>query len=72
MIQEAENLLARILDEICEEIRKMKATLYHIDNDHENKECNLHIDRRNVALKESDFNLNTCQGTLYPNISYVT
>lgn len=73
MIQEAENLLARVLEEICEEIRKMKATLYYIDNDYENKECNLHIDRCNVALKETDFNLNTCtQGTLHPNTSYVT
>ncbi|XP_014489348.1 PREDICTED: tektin-1 [Dinoponera quadriceps] len=67
MIKEAENLLGRVVGEICEKIRKLKATLYHIDNDQENKECNLQIDRRNVALKNTDFNLNTCQSILYPN-----
>ncbi|EFN78826.1 Tektin-1 [Harpegnathos saltator] len=68
MIQEAENLLARVLEEICEQIRKSKAALYRIDNDHENKECNLHIDRRNMALKKIDFDLNICQATLHSGI----
>ncbi|KYN28924.1 Tektin-1 [Trachymyrmex cornetzi] len=57
VIQGAENLLDRILKNTCEQIRKLKATLYHIDHDLKNKENNLHIDRRNVTLKETDFNL---------------
>ncbi|KYQ56708.1 Long-chain fatty acid transport protein 4 [Trachymyrmex zeteki] len=57
VIQGAENLLDRILKKTCEQIRKLKATLYRIDHDLENKENNLHIDRRNVTLKETDFNL---------------
>lgn len=71
MIQEAENVLTRVLMETCEQIRKLKATLYRIDSDYENKERNLHIDHHNVALKETDFNLGTCQDTLHPNTSYV-
>ncbi|XP_067217319.1 tektin-1 [Linepithema humile] len=63
MIQKAESSLGRILGEICEQIRKLKATLYHIDRDLENKECNLYIDRRNIVLKETDFDLNTSYST---------
>ncbi|XP_011633588.1 tektin-1 [Pogonomyrmex barbatus] len=63
VIQEAENLLSRILEETCEQIRKLKATLYYIDHDLENKESNLHIDRRNVTLKENDFNLSIYHDT---------
>lgn len=57
VIQGAENLLGQILKDTCEQIRKLKATLYYIDHDLENKESNLRIDRRNVTLKETDFNL---------------
>lgn len=72
MIQKAESFLGRILEETCEQIRKLKATLYHIDRDLENKESNLHIDRRNIALKETDFNLNTCCDTSCLAKPYVT
>jgi tektin-1 len=72
MIQKAESFLDRILGQTCEQIRKLKATLYHIDRDLENKECNLHIDRRNITLKETDFDLNTCYGTSSLDKSYVT
>ncbi|XP_039303275.1 tektin-1 isoform X1 [Solenopsis invicta] len=63
VIQESENLLDRILKKICEQIRKLKATLYHIDRDLENKEINLRIDRRNLTLRETDFNLSIYHGT---------
>ncbi|XP_028049591.2 tektin-1 [Monomorium pharaonis] len=63
VIQRAENLLDRILKETCEQIRKLKATLYHIDQDLKNKESNLCIDRRNVTLRETDFNLSPCHRT---------
>ncbi|XP_012059600.1 PREDICTED: tektin-1 [Atta cephalotes] len=63
VIQGAENLLDRILKNTYEQIRKLKATLYHIDHDLKNKEDNLHIDRRNVTLKETDFNLSIYHDT---------
>lgn len=58
-IQEADNLLSRISEETCEQIRKLKAALRCIDRDLENKECNLHIDRCAASLKETDCNLST-------------
>lgn len=72
VIQGAENLLDRILKKTCEQIRKLKATLYRIDHDLENKENNLHIDRRNVTLKETDFNLSIYHGTSPLDKSCVT
>ncbi|KYM93880.1 Tektin-1 [Cyphomyrmex costatus] len=72
VIQGAENLVDRILRKTYEQIRKLKATLYCIDHDLENKENNLHIDRRNVTLKETDFNLNIYHGTSPLDKSYVT
>lgn len=72
VIQGAGNLLDRILKETCEQIRKLKATLYHIDHDLENKESNLRIDRRNVTLKETDFNLSIYHGTSCLDKSCVT
>lgn len=61
-IRGAEDLLARVLREAREQIRKLKAMLYQIDHDLENKESNLRIDRRNVTLKETDFSLRTRHG----------
>lgn len=72
MIQRAENLLDQIWKETGEEIRKSKATLYYIDRDLENKETNLHIDRRNLSMKEIDFNLSIYHGTSLLDKSYVT
>jgi len=71
VIQRAENLLDRIWKETDEQIRKLKATLYYIDRDLENKDTNLHIDRRNIILKETDFNLSTYHGTLPLDKPYV-
>lgn len=72
VIQRGENLLDRICKETDEQIRKSKATLYYIDHDLENKESNLHIDRRNIILKETNFNLNTYHSTSPLDKSYVT
>lgn len=71
VIRGAESLSGRVLKETLEQIRKLKATLYHIDRDLKDKESNLHIDRRNVTLKETDFNLSIHQGTLHLDKSYV-
>jgi len=72
VIRGAEKLLDLILKETCEQIRKLKATLYNIDHDLENKESNLRIDRRNVTLKETDFNLSIYHGTSCLDKSCVT
>ncbi|KAL6431396.1 hypothetical protein ACFW04_007197 [Cataglyphis niger] len=71
-IQKAESLLDQMWKENGEQIRKTKATLYYIDRDLENKESNLHIDRHNINLKESDFNLSIYHGTLPLDKSAVT
>ncbi|KAL0112530.1 hypothetical protein PUN28_012091 [Cardiocondyla obscurior] len=62
-IKKAGSLLGRVLQETCEQIRKLKATLYHLDRDLENKESNLRIDRRNVTLKETDCTRSVCRST---------
>ncbi|XP_011251049.2 tektin-1 [Camponotus floridanus] len=72
VIQRAENLLDRIWKETNEQIRKLKATLYYIDHDLENKDTNLHIDRRNIILKETDFHLSIYHDTLPLDKSTVT
>lgn len=71
VIRRAVNLLDRIWKETGEQIRKSKATLYYIDRDLENKESNLHIDRRNLIMKETDFNLSIYHGTSPLDKSYV-
>lgn len=71
IIQKAENLLDQMWKENGEQIRKTKATLYYIDHDLENKESNLHIDRHNINLKETDFNLSIYHGTSPLDKSYV-
>ncbi|XP_029157564.1 tektin-1 [Nylanderia fulva] len=72
VIQKAEDLLDRIWRETGEEIRKSKTTLYYIDRDLENKESNLHIDRHNLYMKETDFNLSIYHGTSPLDKSRVT
>lgn len=62
VIRGAEGLLDRVLREAREQIRKLRAALYQIDHDLENKESNLRIDRRNVTLKATDFSLRARHG----------
>lgn len=71
VIRSAESSLARILEETCEEIRKLKSILYCIDHDLKNKEDNLSIDSRNVALKETDLDLSSSHNISHRDKSYV-
>lgn len=64
VIQKAELTLERVLDETSEQFRELKVTIYQIDQDLENKENNLQIDRRNAALKETDLDLSACHNTV--------
>lgn len=63
--------MQRILEETCEQIRRLKAALYGIDQDLKNKEDSLRIGRYNMALKEIDLNLNIYHGTSRLDTSYV-
>lgn len=63
MIKGAEILLTRILEQTQEQIRRLKATLYYMDHDLEDKENNLRIDKHNLTLKETSLNLSLYHGT---------
>ncbi|XP_043254192.1 tektin-1 [Colletes gigas] len=63
VIKGAENLLTRTLEQTQEQIRRLKSTLYYMDNDLEAKENNLRIDRHNLTLKETSMNLSIYHGT---------
>lgn len=74
VIENAQSSLEHILEETCEQIRKMKSALYCINDDLKNKEDNLIIDNRNMALKETDLNLSlrydmSCHDQSYVKIS---
>ncbi|XP_031848349.1 tektin C [Nomia melanderi] len=63
VIKGVENLLVRTLEQTQEQIRRLKATLYYMDHDLEDKENNLRIDRHNLTLKETSLNLSIYHGT---------
>ncbi|XP_053988087.1 tektin-1 [Hylaeus volcanicus] len=63
VIKGVENLLVRVLEQTQEQIRRLKATLYYMDHDLEDKENNLRIDRHNLTLKETGMNLSIYHGT---------
>ncbi|XP_024946354.1 tektin-1 [Cephus cinctus] len=72
VIKGAENLLIRTLEQTQEQIRRLKATLYYMDHDLEDKENNLRIDRHNLTLKETSFNLSLYHGTAALDPSTIT
>ncbi|KAK9301060.1 hypothetical protein QLX08_006404 [Tetragonisca angustula] len=63
VIKGVENLLVRTLEQTQEQIRRLKATLYYMDHELEDKENNLRIDKYNLTLKETSLNLSTYHGT---------
>ncbi|XP_076233369.1 tektin C [Calliopsis andreniformis] len=63
VIKGAESLLVRTLEQTQEQIRRLKATLYYMDHDLEDKENNLRIDKHNLTLKETNLNLSIYHGT---------
>lgn len=67
----AENLLVRTLEQAHEQIRRLKATMYNMDHDLEDKENNLRIDRHNLTLKETSLNLSLYHGNARLDPSYV-
>lgn len=65
-----ENLLVRTLEQTQEQIRRLKASLYYMDHDLEDKENNLRIDRHNLTLRETNMNLSIYHGTSRLDPSY--
>ncbi|KAK1133939.1 hypothetical protein K0M31_011726 [Melipona bicolor] len=63
VIKGVENLLVRTLEQTQEQIRRLRATLYYMDHELEDKENNLRIDKYNLTLKETSLNLSTYHGT---------
>lgn len=63
VIMGVENLLVRTLEQTQEQIRRLKASLYYMDHDLEDKENNLRIDRHNLTLRETNMNLSIYHGT---------
>ncbi|XP_048507703.1 tektin-1 [Athalia rosae] len=62
VIKGIENLLVCTTEQAHEQIRRLKATIYYMDKDLEDKENNLQIDRHNLTLKENSFNLSLYHG----------
>lgn len=67
----ADSLMSETLERTEEQIRRVKAELYFIDRDLEDKENNLRIDRHNSTLKETNLNLSIYCGKSALNVSYV-
>jgi tektin-1 len=67
----ADRLMSKMLEEIQEQIRCIKAILYKIDSDLQNKENNLFIDRHNFTLNETSLNLSIYCGEMPLDTSYV-
>ncbi|XP_024220709.1 tektin-1 [Bombus impatiens] len=63
VIKGVESLLVRTLEQTQEQIRRLKATLYYMDHELEDKENNLRIDKHNLTLKETNLNLSIYHGT---------
>ncbi|KAG6802019.1 tektin-1 [Apis mellifera caucasica] len=63
VIRGVENLLVRTLEQTQEQIRRLKATLYYMDHELEDKENNLRIDKHNLTLKETSLNLSIYHGS---------
>lgn len=72
VIKGVEDLFVRTLEQTQEQIRRLKATLYYMDHDLEDKENNLRIDRHNLTLKETGLNLSIYHGTSRLDPSMIT
>lgn len=62
VIEGCKQLLAKILEETNEQIRRLKAMMYLLDRDLANKEVSLHIDQQNLQLREKQMDMKIYQG----------
>lgn len=66
----ADRLMSKTLEQTEEQLRRVKAALYFIDHDLEDKENSLRIDRYNSTLKETSLNLSIYCGKSALDASY--
>ncbi|KAJ8945697.1 hypothetical protein NQ318_012416 [Aromia moschata] len=62
IVEGARNLLQRTLENATEQVRRLKATIYFMDRDLEDKGNVLKIDKHNLSLQETSFNLSIYHG----------
>ncbi|XP_015514892.2 tektin-1 [Neodiprion pinetum] len=72
VIRGAEDLLVRTLEQTHEQTRRLKATLYYMDHDLEDKDNNLRIDRHNRTLTDTSLNLALYHGNARLDPSSIT
>lgn len=57
VIRGVQGMIARLLEEVKEQLRRLRATNYTLKRDLEDKSAVLEIDRENSRLKETGLNL---------------
>lgn len=62
VIEGAQSLLKRTLEQANEQVRRLKSTIYFMDRDLEDKSNVLKIDGHNSGLKETSLNLSMYHG----------
>lgn len=62
IIEGAQKLLTRTLEQANEQIRRLKSTVYFMDRDLEDKGNVLKIDEHNLRLKHTSLNLSMYHG----------
>lgn len=62
IIEGAQKLLIRTLEQANEQIRRLRSTIYFMDRDLEDKDNVLKIDKHNFILNETSLNLSMYHG----------
>ncbi len=56
-------ILEKLQAETVEQIRKLRASIYLLDRDLENKESSLQIDQQNLVLRENQIDMKIYEGS---------
>ena len=57
-------VLEKLHADSVEQIRKLRATIYLLDRDLENKESSLQIDQQNLVLRENQIDMKIYEGNM--------
>lgn len=57
-------VLEKLHADTVEQIRKLRATIYLLDRDLENKESSLQIDQQNLVLRENQIDMKIYEGNM--------
>jgi tektin-1 len=58
------NVLQKLHAETIEQIRKLRASIYLLDRDLQNKESSLQIDQQNLVLRENQIDMKIYEGKM--------